>query len=153
MTLLYECASKVVEVLSYCIAGISPELNTIDDKKKMKNNTIIWNYKLCWWDSSWSSYTICILKLWIFQLNYYIFKMLLGNSHRMMEVYIMPYIFINIFITEFDCFLVIVLFVISWWTIQIIGSFWFQDAIQFSKISHRMTEKIRYINKSCLLMK
>ena len=36
MTLLYEDKSKLVAVLLYCIAGISPELNTIDDKKKGK---------------------------------------------------------------------------------------------------------------------
>ena len=36
MTLLYEDLSKVVAVSSYCIADISPELNTIDGKKKGK---------------------------------------------------------------------------------------------------------------------
>ena len=36
MTLLYQDLSKVVAVSSYCIAGISPELNTIDGKKKGK---------------------------------------------------------------------------------------------------------------------
>ena len=36
MTLLYEDKGKVVAVLPYCIAGISPELNTIDGKKKGK---------------------------------------------------------------------------------------------------------------------
>ena len=35
-TLRYEDASTVVAVLSYCIADISPELNTIDGKKKGK---------------------------------------------------------------------------------------------------------------------
>ena len=36
VTLLYEDARKVVAVSSYCIAGIWPELNTIDGKKKEK---------------------------------------------------------------------------------------------------------------------
>ena len=36
VTLLYEDVSKVVAVSSCCIAGISPELNTIDSKKKGK---------------------------------------------------------------------------------------------------------------------
>ena len=36
VTLLYEDARKVVAVSSYCIAGIWPELNTIDGKQKGK---------------------------------------------------------------------------------------------------------------------
>ena len=36
MTLLHEDVSKVVAVLSYCIPGISPELNTTDSKNKGK---------------------------------------------------------------------------------------------------------------------
>ena len=34
VTLLYEDVSKVVAVSSYCITSISPELNTIDGKRK-----------------------------------------------------------------------------------------------------------------------
>ena len=36
VTLLYEDKGKLVAILPYCIAGISPELNTIDGKKKGK---------------------------------------------------------------------------------------------------------------------